>query len=76
MGTTITLLSLGKTIYIRPRTTHWEFLDRLGIKVKDINEAAQIKLLDETHRNINIEIANKYFKKTLLLTQLSNIFRF
>ena len=76
MGTTITLLSLGKTVYMRPETTQWKFLDNLGIKVKDINTVAQMRLLDEKSRNKNIKIANNYFKKTRLLTQLNNIFNY
>ena len=76
MGTTITLLSLGKTVYMRPETTQWKFLENLGIKIKDINTVAQMRLLDEKSRNKNIKIANNYFKKTRLLTQLNNIFNY
>ena len=76
MGTTITLLSLGKTVYMRPETTQWKFFDSLGIKVNDINTVAHMRLLDEKSRNKNIKIASNYFKKTRLLTQLNNIFRY
>ena len=76
MGTTITLLSLGKTVYMRPETTQWKFLDSLGIKVNDINTMARMSLLDEKSRNKNIKIAKNYFKKTRLLTQLNNIFSY
>lgn len=74
MGNVITLLGLGKKVYIRSNITTWPMLNRLNINLHD---AEKIDLLP-----INIDAANNnkkiiklYFSKTILVSQITGIFK-
>lgn len=73
MGNTITLLGMGKTVYMRSDVSHWRFLSGLGIKLNDVEDLT-LQLLggDEAHNNACI--AHSYFSKATLINQLSDIF--
>ena len=67
MGNTITLLGLGKTVYIRKDTTQWQFFIGKGIKVNDIE---QLTCLDCLKGNENIDIIKGYFSMSNYVEQL------
>ncbi|MBH0038955.1 TDP-N-acetylfucosamine:lipid II N-acetylfucosaminyltransferase [Pseudoalteromonas sp. SWN166] len=71
MGNTITLLGLGKTVYIRRDTTQWKFFKDKGIKINDIE---QLECLDCLKENKNIDIVKEYFSKSNYLDQLKMLF--
>ena len=59
MGSTITLLGLGKTVYIRSDTTQWEFFLEKDISVKDTLKFKNLKRGQE-NKNKNIAADNGY----------------
>lgn len=71
MGNTITLLGLGKTVYIRSDTTQWGFLKDKGITIRDIE---QLNTLECQNLNENISKIKIYFSKGNYLNQLENLF--
>ena len=74
MGTTITLLALGKTLYLRPDTNQWNFLADLGVTVKNINDAGKLTPLDEATRRKNMMLVHTHFSISRLIAQLDNLF--
>lgn len=74
MGNTITLLGMGKTVYLRSDVTQWSLFKELGVIVKDINEAELFSQLAYADSERNIEIIKSYFNSKTLLTQYERIF--
>ena len=71
MGNTITLLGLGKTVFIRSDTTQWQFFKEKNIEIYDsINLAS----LDKKEHLDNIQKVKEYFSKETLIKQYSEIF--
>lgn len=71
MGNTITLLGLGKTVYIRSDTTQWQFFEKKGIKVGDITKFANLECGKKVE---NIEAIKNYFSLENYLNQLRKLF--
>ena len=71
MGNTITLLGLGKTVYMRSDTTQWQFFKEKNIIVGDIIDLRDLKNLDV---NGNQEKIKYYFSKENNLQQLNKLF--
>ncbi|MDV3503086.1 TDP-N-acetylfucosamine:lipid II N-acetylfucosaminyltransferase [Marinobacter sp. M-5] len=73
MGNTITLLSIGKTVFMRKNLSHWHFLTNLGVKLNDVEniELCRIapKEAEENSRAICL-----YFSRATLVKQLTDIF--
>lgn len=74
MGNTITLLGLGKSVYIRNDVSQWGFLEELGLKVKSIS-SFDMALLAKSEQLENKAIVKAYFSKENLIDQWSAIFR-
>ncbi len=80
MGNIITLLGLGKMVYMRNDTTQWSFFEDKNVFVKDVEKISDILALEELSaignqdKNINIDIIKKYFSKENYLEQLRRIF--
>jgi hypothetical protein len=74
MGNTITLLGMGKTVFLRSDVPQWSLFKGLGVNVKDINEAELFSQLVDTDSKRNIEIIKAYFNYKNLLTQYERIF--
>lgn len=72
MGNTITLLGLGKTVFIRGDTTQWEFFKDKNIEVLNtLNfELNYIKDLEK-----NIKNTADYFSKEILIEQYKLLFK-
>ncbi len=73
MGNTVTLLGMGKKVYLRADVTSWEMLERIGAKIYDVSEINFTPLDMEVKRR-NQSVVKNYFSKTNLLVQLRNIF--
>lgn len=73
MGNTITLLGMGKTVFLRSDVTNWRFLSGLGVILKDVAGFA-LQPLSSDEVQANIHIVHSYFSKATLIKQLSEIF--
>lgn len=73
MGNTITLLGMGKTVFMRSDVSHWRFLNSFGINMGNV---ADLTLQPIGHELLqeNSQIVQSYFSKETLIKQLSNIF--
>lgn len=71
MGNTITLLGLGKTVFIRSDTTQWQFFKDKNIKVYD---SIKLDSIDEKEHLDNILKVKEYFSEETLIKQYSEIF--
>ncbi|MCF4009277.1 TDP-N-acetylfucosamine:lipid II N-acetylfucosaminyltransferase [Rheinheimera sp. UJ63] len=73
MGNTITLLGLGKKVFMRRDVTPWAFFKSNGITVYDIKD---LSLFDSANREIeaNKHIVKSYFSEKTFLNQLREIF--
>lgn len=73
MGNTITLLGMGKTVFIRSDVNQWQFFNDLGIKLNDVKDLT-LKPLKREDAKKNARIVHTYFSKATLIKQLSDIF--
>lgn len=73
MGNTITLLGLGKKVYMRDDVTPLAIFSDLGIKVFDVKNLDLTPMTEEYMSN-NIEIIKANFSEGKLLQQLRDIF--
>lgn len=71
MGNTITLLGLGKTVYIRSETTQWQLFEQKGIKVGDVGNLIALECL---FTGENIALTKEYFSLENYKQQLSKLF--
>lgn len=73
MGNTISLLGMGKAVFMRSDVSHWRFLSGLGIKLFDVSQVT-LQPLSSNEREQNAHIVHSYFSRTTLIKQLSDIF--
>lgn len=73
MGNMITLLGMGKTLYLKNSTTSWELFNHLGLKVFDIKHFS-LRRISDADRDQNIHIISRYFSRKQLLNQYKAIF--
>lgn len=73
MGNTITLLGMGKTVYMRNDVSQWAFFRNIGLEICDI-ESFIPRLLGEGVMNTNSAVARSYFSKETLVKQYSRVF--
>lgn len=73
MGNTITLLGMGKTVYLRSDVSQWELLNNEGITVLDV-ERNDLKLLDAESVDRNIQVVKEKFSRDKLVEQYARIF--
>lgn len=73
MGNTITLLGLGKTVYLQKNTSQWKFFESLGINIKDI-QYGDISIFPNDLTEDNKRKIKSIFSKENLLEQLLHIF--
>lgn len=71
MGNTITLLGLGKTVYIRSDTTQWQFFEEKNISINDINNLDSLSAKSNKH---SIDIIKDYFSEDNYRQQLGRLF--
>jgi hypothetical protein len=73
MGNTITLLGLGKKVYMRNDVTPFETFKDIGVKVFDV-ESIEIDLIDEITKEQNLKRIKEHFSKANYIKQLKNLF--
>lgn len=74
MGNTITLLGLGKKVYIRDDVTQKELFERAGIKVYSTSNINIDMMPNEIKQN-NCKIIKNFFSEDKLFSQLKNLFK-
>jgi len=74
MGNIITLLGLGKKVFIRSDITPWKMFEEKGVKVYDINNIDLMPLGDDL-KKLNHGIVSEHFSESILCNQLENIFK-
>lgn len=73
MGNTITLLGLGKKVYMQSDITPWKLFSDIDVKVFDV-ENIKIDLIDKQVQKENQEKIKEYFSEENYLSQLQNLF--
>ena len=74
MGNTISLLGLGKKLFLSSDTTQWQFLSDLGVKVFDLRHLDLLKL-DANDRVNNQHIIKTCLSHEILVLQWRYIFK-
>ena len=74
MGNIITLLGLGKKVYMRNTITPWGTFKSIGIKIYDIAMDVSINPLEDEKKVQNMQGIKKYFSEKSLQLQWKNIF--
>ncbi|MCJ1883440.1 TDP-N-acetylfucosamine:lipid II N-acetylfucosaminyltransferase [Pseudomonas sp. LA21] len=73
MGNTITLLGMGKKVYMRSDITPWPMFKKMGVKVYELS-SLDLNPMDEATFNLNrLAIRNNFSEKNLV-DQLNKIF--
>lgn len=68
MGNTISLLGMGKTVYIKDGTSQWDLFDSLGVNVKNVSNF-DLQLLSTFQVTENIDLVKEQFSKQALVEQ-------
>lgn len=71
LGNIISLLGLGKRVYVFSETTQWHFLNSLGLDLLDVR---QINLQDKIDSDKNKKIISEFFSEENLIIQLKNLY--
>lgn len=74
LGNTITLLGLGKKVYLRTDVTPWQMFQKIGIKVFDV-ETVTLAPLDPATASRNAGLVKNYFSEEKLVEQLGIFYR-
>lgn len=72
MGNIITLLGLGKKIYIRTSITSWQFFKDIDVRLFDYNQLNLISM-DKIIKKANSDKIKSYFSKENYLKQLQSL---
>ncbi|MDH5380865.1 MAG: TDP-N-acetylfucosamine:lipid II N-acetylfucosaminyltransferase [Cyclobacteriaceae bacterium] len=73
-GNLISLVGMGKTVYIREDISTWKMFQDLGIKVISFNNFQQVELLNADEKRANNQIISNYFNEENLRIQSKNVF--
>ena len=74
MGNTITLLGLGKTVYMRDDVSQWDFLAGMALNIKEVR-VLTLKILTDSESLENADKIQSFFSKGKLVHQLNKVFR-
>lgn len=74
MGNTITLLSMGKTVYIRSDVSQWEFFKQKKITCLDFTDFNESRI-SSAQANNNFKRCLEYFNNAVLAHQYKKIFK-
>ena len=74
MGNAITLLGLGKKVYMRSDVTPWAMFNGLGVKIFDLLQINLSAMDDSVLKENKLRIKDN-FSKVMLIRQLHNIFK-
>ncbi|MFT7531735.1 MAG: dTDP-N-acetylfucosamine:lipid II N-acetylfucosaminyltransferase [Gammaproteobacteria bacterium] len=73
MGNLISLLSMGKKVYLKKNTTSFRLFSEIGLVVYDSSKFNLVKLSDNEANN-NRQIAASYFSQENYLSQLKSLY--
>lgn len=73
MGNIISLLGLGKGVFLNPTTTPWHFFKEEGVEVLDVNELENFEIIHDFSSN-NPQKVREKFSSEVLRGQLYDIF--
>jgi len=73
MGNTITLLGLGKKVYMRSDITPWELFKDIKVKVFDV-ETIDLELFSKAEKQSNQKKIKEYFSEENYIKQLKQLF--
>lgn len=73
MGNIVTLLGMGKKVFMRNDITSWDALRGIGVEIFDINDF-NLNLIADSVLVSNRKKIAEYFSKSRLKTQLADIF--
>lgn len=73
MGNIITLLGLGKKVYMRSDVSSWAMFDKLGVKVYEVS-SIDLSLVGKHSMECNREAIKNNFSERKLVNQLNEIF--
>ncbi|MEI8289514.1 MAG: TDP-N-acetylfucosamine:lipid II N-acetylfucosaminyltransferase [Verrucomicrobiota bacterium] len=73
MGNMISLLGMGKTLYLRRNTSPWNLFTKLGVKIFAVEEFS-LQMLSEVDKQRNIDLVTEYFSTQCLVAQYEAIF--
>lgn len=73
MGNIITLLGLGKKVYMRSDITPWSLFESIGVKIFDL-DALELNPLDQKSQKTNQSAIKEYFSEENYLKQLQILF--
>ena len=71
MGNIITLLGLGKEVYIRKDITTWQFFKDINVRLGDFNNFELAKI-DSLNKKINMNKIKSFFSEDIYLKQLQS----
>ena len=71
MGNIITLLGLGKKVYIRSDITTWQFFKDINVRLSDFNNFELAKI-DSLNKKINKDKIKSFFSEDIYLKQLQS----
>lgn len=74
LGNIISLLSMGKTVYLKENVTTYLMLKELGIKIKNFNKLNNLELISEIDIKRNRSIIKSRFSEERLIEDLKKIF--
>lgn len=74
MGNIITLMGLGRKVFIRNDITPWYFFKNLGVEVYDFN-TIDINLICDKIKQKNMRYIKNYFSEKNYVSQLKKIFQ-
>lgn len=73
MGNVITLLGMGKKVYMRSDITPWEMFKKIGVKVYESSEV-ELSSIDENFVERNRTAIKNNFSEEIIVDQLNKIF--
>jgi hypothetical protein len=73
MGNIITLLGLGKIVYIRSDVTQWQLLEKHGIQIFDVKKF-ELLALDDSFSEHNKAYVKRHFSRNNYKNQLRELF--
>lgn len=74
VGNIISLLSMGKTIYMKKHISSYVMLNELGVKILDVRSMEKLEKLNEKILEKNKKIVKERFSKERLIEDWKNIF--
>jgi len=74
MGNTITLLGMGKTVFMQDEVSHWFFFKSLGVELCEISNFS-LQLINDNEACSNAGIVCDYFSIGNLISQLKKMLK-